>query len=382
MKNERYKTIMLVLVCATEAGGAGNLVPIIEYSSDTTFMVYADKGGIPIFSAAKLSYASCEFLSDRNNGKEAALRLLSKEKPDIILCGRTRVLGAERFLVISARQLGIPSVVVIDEWFDYRYNFADDQNNLVHLPDLICCPDNMACKEAQNEGLPIDRLIATGSPALSELMNEIEEFVVNEPDYPHWIGGTNSPLITFMSETHRLDYGEKIGGYGILGSYLGYDENSVRNELIDVLSEINRPCTVVEKLHPSVVNNALSIPDIPNVIWHTVGGSTPLSLMWHSTLVIGMRSMALLQSALMGTPTASYQPNLIHKERCTAARLNLIPSFRERSRMKEWMINHWEPANTGLNRIIVERPFFATKEASRSVFEAMSTVDCKEAILN
>ena len=73
-----------------------------------------------------------------------------------------------------------------------------------------------------------------------------------------------------------------------------------------------------------LVNNALSIPDIPNVIWHTVEGFTPLSLMWHSTLVIGMRSMALLQSALMGTPTASYQPNLIHKERCTAARLNLI----------------------------------------------------------
>ena len=82
---------MLVLVCATEAGGAGNLVPIIEYSCDTTFIVYADKGGIPIFAAAKLSYTSCEFLSDKNNGKEAALKLLSEVKPDLILCGRQAI---------------------------------------------------------------------------------------------------------------------------------------------------------------------------------------------------------------------------------------------------------------------------------------------------
>ena len=374
---------MRVLVCATEAGGAGNLVPVIEYSGDTIFMVYADNGGIPIFKAANLEYTHCEFLNDKNHGQESALRLLSEKRPDIILCGRTRVLGAERYLVVAARQLEIPSVVIIDEWFDYRFNFVDDQDRLVHLPDLICCPDSMACEEAADEGLPTELLIATGSPALSNLMNKIDTFVIDEPDFPNWIEEATYPLITFMSETHYLDYGGEIGGSGILGSYLGYDENSVRNDLINILKEINQPCTVVEKLHPSVKDDSyLPNPNIPNVTWLTVGGSTPLSLMWYSTLVVGMRSMALLQSALMGTLTASYQPNLLQKERCTAVRLKLIPSFKESSKLQGWIVNSLASSSTRQGKKIIKRPFFASKNASQSVFEVMKNINSNSVVSN
>jgi len=364
---------MLIVVCATEAGGASNLIPVIESNNNVKFIAFADKGAIPIFDQANIPYIACDFLSDVKAGQKNSLKLLREIKPNFILCGRSRVLGAERFLVVAAKQQEIPSVVVIDEWFDYRYNFVDNQDRTVHLPDIICCPDEMACEEAKDEGLPKDRLIPTGSPALSALMDKIESYAIKPPECPNYIKHTNLPIITFMSETHSIDYGSKAGSKGVLGNYLGYDEYSVRMDLINILKEINIKCTVIEKLHPSVNKNVVSQPDISDVTWHTISGSTPLALMWHSSIVIGMRSMALLQSALMGLPTASYQPNMKVNERCTAVRLNLIPSFTNIMGMKKWLINSLKKDNISFNRgKSLTRPFFANKKASHAVFKAIT----------
>ena len=129
--------------------------------------------------------------------------------------------------------------------------------------------------------------------------------------------------------------------------------------ILNILREINIHCTVIEKLHPSENGDNLYVPEISSVKWQIIKGATPLSLMWHSSIIIGMRSMALLQSALMGIPTASYQPNLLSKERCTAVRLNLIPSFGNIFDMKKWLKNYLTKDNQSINRGKISRPFFS-----------------------
>ena len=61
-------------------------------------------------------------------------------------------------------------------------------------------------------------------------------------------------------------------------------------------------------------------------------------MLWHSDAVVGMRSMALLEAALMGVPALSFQPGLIGEERCTAVRLGLIPQTTRADEAKRWLV--------------------------------------------
>ena len=63
---------------------------------------------------------------------------------------------------------GIPSYSVIDAWVNYkwRFTFADE----VLFPDFILVPDAFAFSEAAMEGLPVDKLLIAGHPALGKVI--------------------------------------------------------------------------------------------------------------------------------------------------------------------------------------------------------------------
>src|SRR5262249_249736 len=131
----------------------------------------------------------------------AAAALLDRVRPRALICGTSRYVGAERILTVAARTRSLPSIAVLDQWFQYRSRFADAAGGLQFLTDLICCPDQMAREEAVREGLPPARLLVSGSPSLASLAAAIAQFAADPwrpPDI--WACDDATRRILFLSE--------------------------------------------------------------------------------------------------------------------------------------------------------------------------------------
>ncbi len=347
-----------LLFCATDAGGARNLAPLISavQSRGLKYFIIASKISFPIF---KESNQNIKIEEPKISCLEDALEYLTFKKPSCVICGTTRYESPDRFLIAAAKQLEIKSTVILDEWFYYRLRFENKKGELAYLPDIICCPDKRAKEEAIAEGLPSRSLFITGSPALSVLTQHAESFLKKPPLSPQFLIPKTRPIITFISETHSVDYGINSGDTGLLGDFIGYTEHTVRNDIYDVLNKIGNPCTVIEKLHPSDKREFEPLDN--NLIeWITLNDAKLWPLLWHSDLVIGMRSIALLESAILGCCTVSYQPNLIEPQMSTAVCLRLIDSIHDKKQLLEWLKKKFSSSQKDSIRIVKRFPFTRT----------------------
>ena len=96
--------------------------------------------------------------------------------------------------------------------------------------------------------------------------------------------------------------------------------------LLGLFSQAEHPTLLINKIHPAGEMRDFQQPVQGNVQLKVVKNCNLSPLMFHSDLVVGMRSIALLEAALLGCPTISFQPGLIGEQRCTAVRLGLVPS--------------------------------------------------------
>lgn len=306
----------LILLCASDTGAARNLAVLAEEARARNLPMVIET-------------------PDIRNQRDAVLYLESM-RPATLICGTTRYESPDRFLIMAAKQLKIRSMVILDEWFNYAFRFGKGAGGLEYLPDIICCQDQRAKREAIAEGIPASALFVTGSIYLTGLMHQAKGFLKNQPPAPDFISDLSVPVITFLSETHAADYGEAAGETGPLGKFIGYSQYSVRNDISNVLKEINKPCMVAEKLHPGDENTYTPLGS-RIFDWVIIRQAQLWPLLWHSDLVIGMRSMALLEAAILGCCAVSYQPGLIGPELCTAARFDLIEGIYDKEGFAGWI---------------------------------------------
>ena len=303
--------------------------------------------GIPATVGTLVNCADCAALIDR-------------VRPRAIVCGTTRYHAPERCLTMAARTRSVPTTAVLDEWFGYRMRFFDDRGGEDFLTDLVCCPDELARQEALEEGLPPDRLVVTGSPSLSALADRVKEFARDPPPVPVcWAESRGPGRVLFLSENHVVDYGTARDRPGGLGPWLGYTEQDVRAILARLLAAAGTRYRVVEKLHPG----ADHVPALPAPEWHVAFREPLWPYLWHADIVIGMRSMALLEAALMGHRPLSFQPNLQAADQCTAVRLALADRARTEEEVGSWLLS--PPA-----RGAVRRPAFADGGSAAKVLDA------------
>lgn len=343
-----------ILLCATDAGGARNLSSLL-YTQDkgfTPLLVVSDEM-LPLFDTRGIRVIESKDI----NSEMAAVDLLKEVSPVAVVCGTTRYLSPERLLIVAARDLGIKSVVILDEWFNYYLRFQGKDGELSCLPDIICCQDEQARREAAAEGIPLDRLFVTGSPSLSILTFKADKFLTEPPALPEFIKNKVKPVITFLHETHSVDYGSKPGESGLLGKSIGYTEHTVRQDIFDTLRKIGKSCTVIEKLHPGYSGNELTPLCDAIVEWTTVPKVDLLPLLWYSDLVIGMRSMALLEAVILRCRSISYQPNLTGPQTCTAVRLNLTKSIYDINGLYHWFTEHISIKPKSQDGLIKRLPF-------------------------
>ena len=354
-----------LMFCATDAGGARNLAPVAAMAGSCAIVV-ASETTAPLFAECGIESSTLPI-----GDAVAAAAVIGRERPAALICGTSRYIGAERRLTMAARASAVPTVAVLDEWFEYRVRFTDEGGNLAYLAELVCCPDEVARREAADEGLPASHLLVTGSPSLSALADRIAGFATNPPPLPEqWRNADAAMRILFLSETHKHDYGSGPDRPGPLGAWLGYTELDVRAALARVLLQRGIRCAVVEKLHPSATESPS--PPEPSPAWQVVDKAPLWPLLWHADVVIGMLSMALLEAALMGHRALSFQPNLKGADRCTAARLGLADRARSEDELGRWLRS---PPRRGA----VQRPAFADSRSAGNVLQAALRLVCNGA---
>lgn len=315
-----------LLFCASDAGGARQLQPVIEEASKRDWQCHVLCSAItePIFLQGNIKPEKIRLTSVAE-----AKHLLQEQEVQLVVTGTTGTIGNERYLTAAARKCGIRSIAVLDEWYNYALRFRDEEENLgKYLPDVICVQDELSQKLALQEGLPEEILRITGSPDLAELTLRANAFLEQPPPIPTLLAA-NAPLpsILFLSQPLIRAYGKGPGESGTSGTFLGYQEEIVRQDLADILSAMDNSVLVLEKLHPSEERKPPP-QGKPNIHWYVEKGSDDLwPLLVHANIILGMNTMALLQAAILGRHPISYQPGAFNPSLCTAVRLNLAELY-------------------------------------------------------
>lgn len=325
-----------VLVVASEAGSGKAMAPVLDLLC-----------GRGVRLRAFLAAGVVDFIAQMWPGSELAraaapvhgrsLRdLLPEGDPNVILVGTTAGASVDRELILYGKERGIPSLTVVDERYAYRRRFGDDRGDLRYLPDAITVMDQECARDAIAQGIPADLVQVTGSPILSYLAYQYKDLRARVSDRVHPLP-TGWRLVTFISETFARDNGREPGQRGLLGPFLGFTEETVRGDLLDALRKIGWPVVLLERLHPSDGSDPREAQEGSTLMWKQIRGGDLWTLLVESDVVIGMKSMALLEAAMLGCRVASYQPNLIGENRCAAVRFGVAARLNTREELRVWL---------------------------------------------
>lgn len=289
--------------------------------------------------------------------------VLGATMPDVILVGTTARESFERALTLEARRREIPSVGVVDERYGHGRRFSDDNGRLRYLTDLVTVMDEECERDAAGEGIPADRLRVTGSPILSYLAYHAGAYRQS------LAAGRTRPAegwrqVAFISETFSRDNGSGPGQRGLLGPFLGFTEETVRRDLLAELEDLGLPTVLIEKLHPSDASEPVEQRIGDKLVWRQLRDADLWSLVVQSDVVVGMRSMALLEAALLGCRVASYQPNLVGEDRCAAVRFGLAAKLSNPSELKTWLTENLA-AGSPWQSLRIDLPFLRRDAAER-----------------
>lgn len=210
-------------------------------------------------------------------------------KPELILCSLTPTMN-ESLLLKKARTLNIPSVGVIDSWYNYKHRWS----GVVPKPDYLLLADRQAYDEATAEGVPSECIRIVGHSGL--------ETIQRRPS-------GNFRKVLFVTQPIKQAYGKR----------LSYDEQvawtlvqQLHNERPDVISNLGFA------LHP-----AMSIPSYLKSNNFRIETNAASCLDNYGT-VIGMFSAIMIESWLAGKKTISVQPGLPIYDMCPLSRSGKI----------------------------------------------------------
>lgn len=294
-----------ILVCASDAGGANALVPVLE-------RLEAGLGRPPAVAGEGAGRRVFRWAGRRVLRGEADA-LLDRVRPDVVLTGTSWGDTLDKRLVGAARGRGVFTVSVVDMWSYYRERFSTPGSAaLDRLPSLIAVMDARARREAVAAGIPADRLVVTGQPHLEAVARRGRSPAVARAARrwrQRW-ARRGRRLVLFASEAVARDFSP--GG----PRDRGYTEKRVLRELLSACGEA---FDVVVKMHPQ--NTLRDVFQKGPVAF--VKNVPPDVCVEAVDVVVGMTSMLLLEAALMGKPTISFQPGLTGKDFFVGNRVGL-----------------------------------------------------------
>lgn len=294
-----------ILIGAHDPGAANVVVPVAEALAgrdDVELFLFAAGPALPRLQAVAPHAERIVFENrpierfplESDCRPEEVDSLLKSLQPDAVFTGTSYNSNLDWALWKAARRLGIRSACIVDFWSAYRSRF-ERQDELV-APEFV-----FACDQRMRSGLldavgEFTHVIVSGNPHLRQLRKRIAADAL--PD-------AAPTRIRFMSENMHHYFPDRRPS-----------EFDIVNALAKILTNSSHPPELIVRPHP-MEDRAAWTPALEalrkaapalNARLDTVAFED--ALRDRQSAVVGISSMALLETAVCGLPTFSWQIDL------------------------------------------------------------------------
>ena len=321
---------------AQDVGGANALIPVIkelQRRSQVQVVVIACRKAVQVFYREGIEHRAIESLTGLDQGfMDIARRVLLQVAPDVLLLGTSWGASLDKVLVNIGHEQGVPSLAVLDMWSYYRERFADPASGELCFPTKVAVMDQLAFEQAMQAGLPGSSLVITGQPYLDELVVRLQR-----PDLRRqaeslrraWLGDVTQQetarIVLFASEAFAQDFGPHTP------YYRGYTEVDALEGLVVAVQLVEdgtcHKIMIVVKLHPEESPRSFRMgPLASQRSVRTVADQPAWPCIFAADVIVGMTSMFLIEAALAGKPTISFQPGVVEKNSFIGSQIGLVPA--------------------------------------------------------
>ena len=220
-------------------------------------------------------------------------RVLSDLRPAVAVTGTSATATLEHGVWDAARRLGIPSVAIVDAWINLSLRFRRTTDG-GGQPDVICTIDDESRRELELLEEISARIEVVGQPHLERVADSVasrRRLPEAEARFVYF----SEPMTQGPGEFHRV----------------GYDQFTVVERLLPGLAGIDAVSLVI-KPHPNESaqcwDDWLAGTTVAEEIRVSIATGDALDLMAEAHGVMGLASMALIESSLAGIPTLALQP--------------------------------------------------------------------------
>ena len=302
-------------------GGTNSLVPVLEkmYEEKKVDIISLPHlVSIDTFIKKDLPYNTIADYKLNDVSIDSMKKILEYEKPDLLLTGTSfqnpikneRVI-IEHSMTLAARELGIPSVAVLDFWNNYKKRFDDlfTGESLKYMPDELAVMDQFAVEDMVKLGFSRDSLIVTGNPHFDTLKqksmtNEEKEKVREDL-------GINFKTFGFYAGADGFkDDSEKFGFWDL-------DNLKIMSEKLEKINtNTNNEFGIVAKVHPRMPDadydelRTIADDNASLILIEKQMKYDPQKLVLASDITFTPYSTLGAESVFMGKPVISLQPGL------------------------------------------------------------------------
>lgn len=247
--------------------------------------------------------------SDELNKKEI-YEIIAGQKPELVIIGTSHEDTVEPNFIKIAKEMGVKTVSFVDFWNKYPERFICGGKRV--LPDKILVVDNIMQKEMIGHGFLSEIIEVVGNPHLENICENSKWFKRRKND-------DDRIKIAFFSQPIAELYGYSQADI----NWLGYNEITIVEALIRCINKICEKKVKIEliiNLHPregdgELLKKVLSAHknEISKKLSIAVVKMNSLKLINEVDLVLGMCSIVLLESVILGKSTLSIQINSNNK---------------------------------------------------------------------
>ena len=318
-----------IVSVASDPGSARAVIPVLRELSKRPVTIQPVVSGpaVQIFNTELKNFSGHQVPD--NIPIEDAVQFLEGLCPNVLVTGAGAYNQAEHVFRLAARRKKLRSIAILDYWFEYEARFQRDINGAIvkSYPDIVCALDELSREGLIRAGLNPDQVVVTGGPNLEETLRWWQEIGTEKGDSFRIKYGITNPddrIIVFFSEPYfTTPTGKPLTGPGGLfrsngTPVFGYTAPEILKMVIDSLlkgvNNMHMHMNLLVKPHPLEWPDAL-YAEIERV--QTEGLTAKLlldanakELIAISDAVIGMSSITLLETALVGKPAVSVQIGL------------------------------------------------------------------------
>lgn len=313
-----------ILLFSRDPGGANTIIPIVMPLKEKGYETKLFGKDVALEKYLKADLSSFDIMNYIKNTDLINIeKFLMQEKPDFIITGTSADDFTEKYIWKAAEKLGIPSFAILDQWINYGIRFSKYKTSEIreynndkkhhYLPSKILLMDDHAKNEAVKNGLEPSRIIVTGQPYFETIIKKKEKTsseTIKKIREKMGIDET-SFVITFASEPVSIDYNNSE-------NYWGFNERTIIKETLEsikmVSSGYRKKIYFIIRPHPrediDSYKDLILLFKNEKIDFIVDRNSDSWDLILTSDLILGMSSMFLIESVILGKSVISVQIGL------------------------------------------------------------------------